>query len=144
LWRQRRWWIGIGALAVVSLLFVSSYYSVYRSFEGLSHISTVLATNYERQEKILQYTSADAVIVTRFGDKYIFPHRDVIPGLTLDVHYAAVQALLAHDIEVWWYDLSLDLDSAIELRNQLHTYGLQLTDPIDMWDNLELRRIEFE
>ena len=122
-------------------LFAVSYRAVFTSFEGLSHVKQTVNTYYKWQESLLSYINPDAIVVTKYADKYIFPERDVIPGLLSDVSYEAVKMLLDHDKELFYYDLKLPEDDKDRLE-KMSKYGFGLSAPLWSVEDLELRRIE--
>ncbi|MBI2990240.1 MAG: glycosyltransferase family 39 protein [Candidatus Magasanikbacteria bacterium] len=118
-----------------------SYRVVFNSFEGLNHIKQTVSSYYNWQKEILFYVEPGAVIVTQYADKYLFPHRDIIPGLTSDMSFQAVQALLDNNKQVFYYDLKLNTDDRV-LGENMQRYGFGLLAPLWSVQDLELRRIE--
>jgi 4-amino-4-deoxy-L-arabinose transferase-like glycosyltransferase len=139
-------WGRVASVMVFSFIFVSSVRAVFLPFEGLVAIRDNVRGYYEWQDRVFANTPENAILVTRYADKYIYPHRRVIPGLEgeeFDLRARAIVNMI--DIEqrqVYWYDLvreSIDMD---ELNSQLDKYDLHIGEAVAEWGGLELRAIE--
>lgn len=140
LFRQKAMLTRIGFFLIAIILFGSSAYQVVFGFEGLAHIRNTIGQYYLWQQELLAVTEEHSVIVTRYADKYLYPHRSVISGLTDVDRTAAVSELLEADIPVYWYDLDV-LARDLEYKRFLYAAGLALSDPLLAWDDLSLRTI---
>lgn len=127
----KRFWL-VSALIGVTL-FVASFQAVFLKFEGLVMVKNTVHQYYDWQEKASAQTPADAVIVTKYADKYLFPGRAVVTtGESLEGR-EAIKNLLEQNYPVYYYDFAT---SAQHLGK-----ALTLEKPIGAWENLELRKI---
>ncbi len=137
-------WSGklVASLIGVALL-GSSVKAVFYKFEGLSLVNASVNQYYDWQEKILDLTPENAIIVTRYADKYLFPDRMVITTVDTIDGQRGIKNLLARGADVYWYDIASkksgdDTDSGILA---LQEQGLLLGKSLGNWENLELREI---
>lgn len=123
-------WSGKVMVAIISsALLIFSVKSVYFKFEGLYRIKQTVTTYYEWREKIMAVTPENAIIVTRYADKYLFPERKIIAtGETAD-GYDAITNLVRAGKRVYWYNISSEKTN------------LTLDKPLVSWENLELRQV---
>ncbi|MBI5731783.1 MAG: glycosyltransferase family 39 protein [Candidatus Magasanikbacteria bacterium] len=141
LW-QARWRLAKGlVIFLVAGLAVSSYSEVFLKLEGLKRIKETVKIYQSWQEKIYQLTEPDAVIVTRYADKYIFPGRRVIPGFREDEQIKAAGGLFQEKVPLYFYDLKLNQEEEKELNQRLSQEGLKLDSAVGQWENLELIKV---
>lgn len=141
----------VSSVALIVLcggLVYQSYTTVFNSYEGLRQVKTTVNEYYSYQDKLSELVG-DGTIVTRYGDKYIFPLWDVVPGFLeegeyIEQRFFTVKNLLDVGKDVYWYDLEVGPgDSAMfKFNSRLWEAELRLSEPIAAWDNLELRKIE--
>ncbi len=131
------------AISVLLLVFsLASYSAVFKSFpEGLVTIKNTLRENAQRQVEIYTHVPEYGLVVTRYGDKYIFPGRKVMIRTEETVWAYSVKQLLEIGMPVWWYDLELTSEEQEELDELLRTHGLVLGEVVVGTDNLQLREI---
>ncbi|MBI5022912.1 MAG: hypothetical protein HZC05_01965 [Candidatus Magasanikbacteria bacterium] len=79
LW-QRKIIFKIAAAVLFLALIINSFSAVFAPLEGLSAVKATVTQYSKWQEKIYALTESNAVIVTRYADKYLFPERKIIPG----------------------------------------------------------------
>lgn len=131
-------WNWSGKLVVILIgvaLAGSSVKSVYFKFEGLVQIKQTVNQYYNWREKVLALTPENAIIVTRYGDKYLFPERKIIATIDTSEGVEAAVQLLRTGAALYWYDLTTGKDQIISGK------GLILDKPVASWENLELREI---
>ncbi len=134
----------IFAIIVLGLLFsVSSYHAVYTSYpEGLARVRQTLNSYTEWQKRIYSYLPESAIVITRYGDKYIFPGRKVvIRDLDDMVWTEAVKKLSQLSLPIWWHDLKLSSEEEEKVGELLGAQGLLLGGVVDSWGDLELRPV---
>ena len=139
LFRQRRPGQLVATFVIGALAF-SSYSAVFTSFEGINHIRNVKEQYAEYQARIYAHVPAEAVIITRYGDKYLYPERKVIAGLDDADMRAGTAALLEAGTELYLYDLAGYANSDA-VQAWLADTGATLA-LMDQFDDLELYRIE--
>ncbi|MEK7644032.1 MAG: hypothetical protein AAB390_01895 [Patescibacteria group bacterium] len=139
------WRLGRGgkiiAFLLVGALSIASARMVYRPFEGLMAVKSHVADYYGWRTEIINRTEPEAIIVTRYADKYLFPTRKVIAGLGSDVERRAVLNLLKSGLPVYWYDLKIDEKDHGDAGLALNSAGMELSEPIAEWNGLQLRKI---
>ncbi len=131
------------AASVLVLIFsLTSRSAVFASFpEGLTAVKHTLRVYSERQTGIYAHVPAYGLVVTRYGDKYIFPERKVMIRTEETIWAYSVKQLLEIGMPVWWYDLELTSEEQEEVDALLSTNGLVLGEVKATWDNLQLREI---
>ena len=134
----------LAAALIAAALLLTSAKSVFVSFEGLIMVRGNVETYYDWRGRIIESTEPDAVLVTHYADKYLFPVRKVIPDWKTDEELGALQALVLSGEPLYWYDLAVTAEAETRLRSAFSGYGLRLSAPVAGWDSLELRRIEPE
>ncbi len=128
-------WSGkVVALLIGITLLGASVKSVFFKFEGLLQVRETVAEYYERRAVILGNTPANAVIVTRYADKYLFPLRPVLTTSDTPDGEAGIEQLLVRGADVYWFDY---LNAPLEER--LLTKNIELALPMAGWENLELK-----
>lgn len=131
LWQRGRI-LKLGAAVLVLVLFLTSAAEVFAPLEGLASVKKTIQTYQSWQVEVYSRVEPGAVIVTRYGDKYLFPGRKVITGWETPEQAKAIKNLIAKDIPVYLYDFKSEGEAA----------GLKLSEPLAGWESLELRRIK--
>lgn len=127
------------AIILVFVLFGFSFLDVFLRLEGLSQIKNTVIQYQGYREKISTIVKSNAIIVTHYGDKYLFPMYKVITGWEYSDQIKAIQSLAGYPIYV--YDLKFSKDQEAALDAKLSSIDLKLGPVINSWDNLELRKI---
>ncbi len=110
-------------LAVISLDFV-----LFGSEEGLSHLYYNNLAERQAAEMIFSLTEPEAVIITRYYDKFLFPERRVIMGTLPDDEVLRAAYKLVQHYPVYYYNFFLnDKDVAYLNERKLPFYGLKMT-----------------
>lgn len=141
LWSLPKMPAKILVLALIFLLPISGATQVYLKLDGLRQVKENVKQYQGWQEKIYQLTEPNAIVVTRYGDKYIFPGRKVISGWGEDGQTEAIANLIREGHPVYFYDLKLDQQAETSLLQALSAKGITLGETIASWDNLQLRKI---
>lgn len=142
LWLWRRSWIlKIAAVTLTLALLVFSALEVFAPLEGLAKIKNTLTDYRDWQGRVYDLTPADAVILTRYADKYIFPGRKVIPGWQEPEQIQTLGALVKANYSVYLYDLKLSTETENSLNDLLKPVGIKLGSKTASWADLELRQI---
>jgi hypothetical protein len=129
---------------VLCSLFFSSTAVLFGPPEGLWSLRKTLGSYVIWRENILKRTEANAVVVTRYADKYIFPYRKVIPGFEQSYELEAIRSLLDHKVPVYWYDVAISKDKYAKILQDISPYNLTLSSPTALWSDLELRKVELK
>jgi len=141
LWQIKRKIAKVLTIFLLAGLFAGSYNEVFLKLDGLNMIKETVSVYKTWQEKIYRLTEPEAIIVTKYADKYIFPGRRVITGLENDEQLQAIVNLSQDGQKIYWYDLKLNELQKKALADKLNSRGLSLSEPVGAWENLELRRI---
>ncbi len=131
------------AISVLLLVFLLvSHRAVFTSFpEGLVIIKNTLQGYEKRQRDMYTYVPPYGLVVTRYGDKYIFPGRKVMIRTEETIWASSVKKLLEIGMPVWWYDLELTSEEQSEVDTLLGSQGVVLGETRVAWDTLQLREI---
>lgn len=141
LW-QKKHIFKIVAVIFFLALTINSLGSVFAPLEGLSSVKATVAKYGEWQEKIYSLTENNAVIITRYADKYLFPGRQVIPGWELIEQKNAIILLAQKGAPIYLYDLKLIEKEEKIWQEFLSNTNLKLSSQLVGWENLELRKIK--
>lgn len=142
---EKLWsWKWFGKLTVILIgcaLLSASVKSVFFKFEGLYQVRTTVAQYYEWREEIVKQTPVNAVIVTRYADKYVYPDRKVLATIDTADGQEAVVKLVRAGVPLYWYDLIHKKESEDLVMKILITQGILLDKPSLIWENLALSKI---
>jgi len=144
-WFLIRMWYISKLQKVIAIIFIlvlsgSSYWEVFLRLEGLSQIKKTVIQYQEYREKISSLVEDNAIIVTHYGDKYLFPKYRVIMGWEYGEQIKAIENLVPN-YPVYVYDLKLNQEQETNLNTKLNLIFLKLGPVIASWDNLEIRKI---
>ncbi len=126
-------------ILIVIWLLLSVYY-VFFSLEGLVMVKRAVNQYYIYQNKIENLTPESAIIITRYSDKYVFPHRQVIVDFSLPVQQNVIVDLLKRGYEVYWFDLELT-EQDLKLFNKLN---IDFSAPLYQDKNIYLRKLNLK
>lgn len=130
-------WNWSGKLVAVLIgitLLGASIKSVYFKFEGLVFIQHTVIEYYERRAYIVDHTPENAVIVTRYADKYLFPLRSVLVTSDTADGEKGIEQLMARGADIYWFDYI-----NMPLEERLLTKKIGLGQSLVSWDNLKLK-----
>ncbi|MFA6522269.1 MAG: hypothetical protein WCT24_01590 [Patescibacteria group bacterium] len=97
--------IGI-SVAIMGVCIGASAFTVFGGTDGFLAIRTHLAESAQKKEAVLKATPSDAMIITDYGDKYLFPDRRVVVPLRSDATYAMLRNLV-DAAPVYYFGLTL-------------------------------------
>lgn len=133
---------GSRALIVFLIFFVSIKFVLLGSDEGLiTSARKQLAIRYE-YEQMLDLTESNAIIITRYHDKILFPERKVIAGLFDDANMISRYALLAKYLPVYYYNFTFPEKDFNYLNDKkLSDFGLRMESAAGIANNFTLYRL---
>ncbi len=126
--RARRWLVGgISFLVGGTWVFSSLMFTIFGSEEGLMTLYYNHFSDRENAQVILAATESEAVIVTQYHDKQLFPERRVVNALlTNDTVNASLGLILQH-YPVYYYNFSFpDKDLTYLNERRLPAFGFTL------------------
>ena len=129
------------AVILCLLVIASSVVAVYFQLDGLLQVKQNVKQYQDWQKQVYQLTEPEAVIVTRYADKYLFPGRKVIAGWSEESQIQAIINLVKSGYPVYLYDLKLDQQVESDLQQKLSVGGLKVKPAVGSWEDLELRPI---
>ncbi len=114
-------------LILFLISFYSLYFVLYGSEEGLVLSAKKQIDSKKEWAEILNLTEGNAVIITRYHDKLLFPQRKVIVGLFDDKNMVAQYAKIAKYLPLYYYNFTLDKDDIDYLnKRRLGEVGLRI------------------
>lgn len=140
LW-HRSWILKTAAIVLALLLGLATYQNVFAQFEGLSTVKNTVKAYQIWRDRVYSLTEKDAVILTRYADKYIFPGRRVIVGWDNTERKQAIVNIIKDNKAVYYYDFKLTPAAGREINNFLSSAEALLGPPLESWNDLELRKI---
>ncbi|MFW5888486.1 MAG: hypothetical protein ACOCVY_02100 [Patescibacteria group bacterium] len=116
---------------------------LYGSEEGLARTIDVQLSEKRQYEKVLQATPREAVVITTYHDKLLFPERRVIVGLFKDENMIENYAKLAEILPVYYYNFTFRPE-AVDYLNQgrLGKAGLELKEYKNINEVFHLYRLK--
>ena len=127
--RIRRRFLSGGLLAALLLILATQNlnFTWFGSEEGLAY---TLHNNFSSRleaEKVWRATENNAVVITRYHDKWLFPERKVIVGLLTDDNMNFYYARLAERLPVYYYNFKFsDKDLAYLNATRLAKFNLEI------------------
>ena len=119
---------GAQIIVVLVLSIISLDFVLFGSEEGLSHLYYNNLAERKAAETIFSLTEPEAVIITRYYDKFLFPERRVIMGTIPDDEVLRATAKLVQHYPVYYYNFFLnDKDVAYLNERKLPFYGLKIS-----------------
>ncbi|MFA5155004.1 MAG: glycosyltransferase family 39 protein [Patescibacteria group bacterium] len=121
------WETGLQAVAVLIYLIISLVFVLYGSEEGLAYLYYNNLAEKLNAERVWSLTEPDAIIITRYYDKFFWPERRVIMGTIPDDEILRATAKLIEAYPVYYYNFYLnDADVAYLDERKLNVYGLNM------------------
>ncbi|MBI5230143.1 MAG: glycosyltransferase family 39 protein [Candidatus Magasanikbacteria bacterium] len=130
-----------GAVFAIILLALSSYTIVFAPLEGLASIKHTVEGYYFARDTLREQLSANAVVVTRYADKYLFPHFQTLVSWSAEDDWQAIEKLLARGVPVFWYEVPMNETERNQVAQFLSAHHLRMSSVLFVWDGLELREI---
>jgi hypothetical protein len=128
-------------ISVMVFLFLFSSSIVFTRFEGLAMVKRNVVNYYQEKQVVLQVIPSDAVVITRYADKYIFPERKVITGFEEVYYQDAISQLLDVGIPVYLYDIALNKEEESEFNNFLEKNNIILGTVLYKNNDIELKEL---
>jgi hypothetical protein len=133
------------SLIVLSIAFISftSFKYVYSgSEEGLKHYFGKLDRAKMETEEVIKLTEPNAVIITEYHDKFIFPERKVVVGRFNDRNMNANCYNLTKYVPVYYYNFTFPEEDIKYLNSRrLKEFNLQIELVSDIDDTFSLYKI---
>jgi hypothetical protein len=118
--------------------------AVFGKDEGLYYTAQNITLDKARAEQVLTSVPDNAVIATKYFDKYLWPERKVIStDLSDETKNQAIAALLKNNVPVYYYGFIFTNEDLVLLNEyKLHQVGLNIT-PTEIYaaDKLGLYRL---
>ncbi|MFA5420676.1 MAG: hypothetical protein WC280_01450 [Patescibacteria group bacterium] len=127
---------------ISSIMFISFKYVYSGSEEGLKHYFSKLDKAKFETEEIIKLTESNAVIITEYHDKFIFPERKVVVGRFNDDNMNRNYFNLTKYIPVYYYNFTFpekDMDYLNSRR--LKDFNLQIELISNINETFSLYRI---
>ncbi len=117
----------IRVLIVAGFIFFSLNFVLYGSEEGLIYTAQRSRANKEIFQEVLANTERDAVVVTQYHDKLLFPERKVVYGLFNDPNMIERYSRIAERLPLYYFNFSFS-DEDLEYLNsrRLKEYDLNI------------------
>lgn len=126
--RARRWLVGgISFLVGGTWVFSSLMFTFFGSEEGLMTLYHNHFSDRENAQAILAATESEAVIVTQYHDKQLFPERRVVNALLTNDSVNVSLGLILQHYPVYYYNFSFpDKDLTYLNERRLPPFGFTL------------------
>ncbi len=109
------WPLRLAAIAVIATISVQFVWQ--DPAEGVKISIEKQNASRAEWEQVLELTESNAVVITRYHDKLLFPERKVIIGLFDDKNMIAEYSRLAHRIPTYYYNFSYQTKDIEYLNN---------------------------
>jgi hypothetical protein len=130
-------------LFIFFFLLSSASFVLYGSNEGLVFNLDRQISSKTEWQKVLALTPSDAVIITRYHDKLLFPERKVIMGLLTDDNMNRLYAnLVKQQVPLYYYNFTLsDKDFDYLNSSRLKVLGLKIDKVAKITKDFTLYRL---
>ncbi len=129
-------------LIVFFIFFISIKFVLSGSDEGLITSARKQIAVRSEYEKILGLTESNAVIITQYHDKILFPERKVIVGLFDDANMTRKYASLIKYLPVYYYNFTFPEKDFNYLNNKrLPEFGLKIETAAVISENFTLYKL---
>lgn len=117
-----------GATVVVFLIMVTSFdFLLFGSEEGLLNLYYNTREDKRIGEMVLKLTPDDAVVVTQYHDKVLFPERKIMMGKMEEENYYPYVAKLLDHYPVYYFNFSYTPEAVTYLNNgRLAKYNIKM------------------
>jgi hypothetical protein len=144
---KRRWKriivTGLQAVFVVFISASSISFVLYGSEEGLAYLYYNNLAEKDNAERVFNLTEPDAVIITRYYDKFFFPDRRVIMGTIPDDELLRAVSKLVTHYPVYYYNFYLnEADVTYLNERKLPAYKLKMSFVKKMNSHFGLYKLE--
>lgn len=118
LYRLPIFWVNALQMVVVLVIaFSSIIFVMFGSEEGLAYLASNNYSAKVSSARVIELTEPQAVIVTQYHDKYLFPERKVLVGLLNDDNMNYYYAQLAKSGPLYYYNFSFAPKDIAYLNN---------------------------
>ncbi len=140
--KQRYLVLLVRLLALAAVVVISAGFVWNDRSEGLAVSIEKQGLAEEEWRAILEQTEKNAVIITRYHDKVLFPERKVIIGLFNDKNMIKIYADLAQRLPVYYYNFSFQVKDLAYLNDGvLKEAGIRLETVAAVTDRFTLYRV---
>jgi hypothetical protein len=138
IFKQKKYWSNISrngliAIFILIIYLLSFYFLIFGSEEGLYYSYFNFKKDQVNVEKVRDYTEPNAVIVTQFHDKLLFPERKVIRGLLTDPNMNYYYSQVAEKLPLYYFNFSFpekDIKYLNERKLPEHNMNIRLKERI--------------
>ncbi len=118
---------GLQATAVLLFAISSIIFVMYGSEEGIAHLYYNNKAERVTAEQVFALTEPEAIIITRYHDKYFFPERRVIMGVFPNEEIFTAVSKLIKDHPVYYYNFYLN-EADVNYLNErkLNEFNLEI------------------
>jgi len=138
IFKQKKYWAnisrnGIIAIFIFIIYLLSFYFLVFGSEEGLYYTYVKFKKGKTNVEEVWENTEYNAVIVTEFHDKLLFPERKVIRGLLTDPNMNYYYSQVAKKLPLYYFNFTFpekDVKYLNERKLPEHNMNIRLKKEI--------------
>jgi hypothetical protein len=138
IFKQKKYWSNISrngliAIFIFIIYLLSFYYLLFGSEEGLYYTYFKFKKDQTNVEKVWENTEYNAVIITEFHDKLLFPERKVIRGLLTDSNMNYYYSQVAKKLPVYYFNFTFpekDINYLNERKLPEHNMNIRLKEEI--------------
>jgi hypothetical protein len=138
IFKQKKYWSNISRNGIIAIfLFIiyllSFYFLIFGSEEGLYYTYFKFKKDQVNVEKVWNNTEYNAVIVTEFHDKLLFPERKVIRGLLTDPNMNYYYGQVAAKLPLYYFNFTFpekDIKYLNERKLPEHNMNIRLKKEI--------------
>lgn len=133
------------AMTVIVIAYFGINFVLYGSEEGLAYLYYNNQLEKASTERVLELTEPEAIIITRYYDKFFFPERRVIMGTLPNDEILTAAAKLVHHYPVYYYNFYLN-EADVQYLNErkLAPYNLKLETVRKINARFGLYRLKYE
>ena len=131
-------------IAIVSLIsFVSIGFVLSGSAEGLVYLAQKQTQDRQVWEEVIKLTEGNAVIITKYHDKLLFPERKVIIGMFDDPNMTAFYAKLIDYLPVYYFNFTFPPKDMEYLNTRrLYEQGMSILEVKKITSDFTLYKLE--
>lgn len=133
------------AMAVIVIVYLGVNFVLYGSEEGLAYLYYNNQLERASTERVLALTEPEAIIITRYYDKFFFPERRVIMGTLPNDEIQTAAAKLVRHYPVYYYNFYLN-EADVQYLNErkLAPYSLKMETVRKINARFGLYRLSYE
>jgi hypothetical protein len=140
---SRSFFVNCGRVVIMGVIFFfSASFILFGSEEGLVYSFRNQRNARFEQDRVLELTEANSVIITKYHDKFFFPERKVIVGLFDDDNINFNYSRLVEHIPVYYYNFTFpEKDIKYLNERKLKDVNLQIESIEKITDDFSLYRL---